>query len=142
MVARNVPNVKGDVSGRLSASEAFHFGVSTTRQNLALLSRINTRAFVCIGSLFAVLGLLALLGFFGLADAGFEENLFIGGPFLLGAFISGLTALIMFALRTEAERRAPNRCIHCEHDLRGIEEICPACGHDQRESSPDAKAEN
>ena len=124
MVARNVPNVKGDVSGRLSASEAFHFGVSTTRQNLALLSRINTRAFVCIGSLFAVLGLLALLGFFGLADAGFEEKLFIGGPFLLGAFISGLTAL------------------HCEHDLRGIEEICPACGHDQGESSPDAKAEN
>ena len=89
-----------------------------------------------------MLGLLALLGFFGLADAGFEEKLFIGGPFLLGAFISGLTALIIFAFRTEVERRAPNRCIRCEYDLRGIEGTCPECGHDQREASNERRAEN
>ena len=123
-------------------SGTFHFVMRTPRQNLALLSRIVTWAFACIASLFAVLGLLALLGFFGLAGAGFEEKLFIGGPFLLGAFISGLTALIMFALRTEVERRAPNRCIRCEYDLRGIEGTCPECGQDQCESSTDARAEN
>ena len=116
--------------------------MNSSRKNLALLSRIITRAFVCIALLLAVLGLLALLGFFGLADAGFEEKLFIGGQFLLGAFISGLTALINFALGTELERREPDRCIRCEYDLRGIEGTCPECGHDQRESSNERRAEN
>ena len=114
----------------------------SSRKNLALLSRIITWAFVCIASLFAVLGLLALLGFFGLADAGFEEKTAIGGSFLLGAFISGLTALIMFALRTELQRREPDQCIRCEYDLRGIELICPECGYDRRESSTVTRAEN
>ena len=114
----------------------------SSRQNLALLSRITTWAFVCIALLFAVLGLLALLGFFGLADAGFEEKLFIGGPFLLGSFCCGLTAIIIFALQTELERREPDRCIRCEYDLRGIEGTCPECGHDQRESSNERRAEN
>ncbi|MDG1360252.1 MAG: hypothetical protein P8P71_07410 [Phycisphaerales bacterium] len=123
-------------------SGAYHSALPTTRQNLALLSRITTWAFVCIALLFAVLGLLALLGFFGLADAGFEEKLFIGGPSLLGSFCCGLGAVINFALGTELERREPDRCIRCENDLRGIEGICPECGHDQRESSPDAQAEN
>ena len=109
---------------------------------MALLSRIVTWALAFIASLFAVLGLLALLGFFGLADAGFQEKTAIGGSFLLGAFISGLTAVINFALGTELERREPDRCIRCEYDLRGIEETCPECGYDQRESTPDAKAEN
>lgn len=82
--------------------------MNSSRKNLALLSRIITRAFVCIALLLAVLGLLALLGFFGLADAGFEEKLFIGGPVLLGSFCCGLGAIIIFALRTELERREPD----------------------------------
>ena len=114
----------------------------SSRKNLALLSRFTTWAFVCIALLFAVLGLLALLGFFGLADAGFEEKLFIGGPFLLGSFCCGLTAIIIFGLRTGLERREPDRCIRCEYDLRGIEEICPECGQDQRESANERRAEN
>ena len=114
----------------------------TPRQNLALLSRIVTWAFACIASLFAMLGLLALLGFFGLADAGFDEKIAIGGSFRLGSFMSVLVAIMMFVLRSEVERRASNRCIRCDYDLRGVEETCPECGQDQRESSTDARAEN
>ena len=142
IVARKVPSFEAGIPRSLVRSGAYHSALPTTRQNLALLSRITTWAFVCIALLFAVLGLLALLGFFGLADAGFEEKLFIGGPSLLGSFCCGLGAVINFALGTELERREPDRCIRCENDLRGIEGICPECGHDQRESSPDAQAEN
>ena len=112
----------------------------SSRKTLALLSRITTWAFVCIALLLATVGLLALFGV--LADADFEEKLLIGGPFLLGSFCCGLTAIIIFGLRTELERREPDRCIRCEYDLRGIEEICPECGHDQRESSNERRAEN
>jgi len=142
IVARKVPSFEIGIPRSLVKSGAYHFFMRTPRQNLELLSGIVTWALACIASLFAVLGLLALLGFFGLADAGFEEKLFIGGPFLLGAFISGLAALINFALGTELERREPDRCIRCEYDLRGIEGTCPECGHDQRESSNERRAEN
>ncbi|MAD18852.1 MAG: hypothetical protein CMJ52_01325 [Planctomycetaceae bacterium] len=116
--------------------------MAPSRQNLAIVSRIVTGAFVCIASMFAMLGLLALLGFFGLADAAFEEKIAIGGSFILGAFTSGLVAIILFALGTEVGGPAPNRCVRCDYDLRGVDGCCPECGRDQPDSSTDVRAEN